>query len=136
VAEDDLDLAKVLILTLQRHGIESFYAQTGWEAIQLSQNLSPDLLILDLGMPDGDGFTVVNWLRQQNDLRQVPLIVYSAKDLDEGERERLKLGPTQFFTKGRVTPEEFEHRAIDFLHDIIAQKGEAQSNGTQAYFGH
>jgi DNA-binding response OmpR family regulator len=136
VAEDDADLAKVLILMLQRHGIESFYAQTGREAIQLSQRLSPDLLILDLGMPDGDGFMVVNWLRQQNSLRHIPLIVYSAKDLDADERERLKLGPTQFFTKGRITLDEIEQRVIEFLTPIFAQRGEGQHNGTQADFDH
>jgi PAS domain S-box-containing protein len=135
VAEDDSDLVRVLVLMLQRYGIESFYAQTGREAIHLSQRLSPDLVILDLFMPDGDGFMVVNWLRQQNSLRHVPLIVYSAKDLDADERERLKLGPTQFFTKGRVNPEEFERRVIDFLNHILAQRAEGQNNGNQADFG-
>jgi CheY-like chemotaxis protein len=136
VAEGDVDLAKVIITMLQRHGIESFYARTGREAIQLCQHVSPDLLILDPGLPDGDGFMVVNWFRQQNSLRQVPLVVYSAKDLDVDERERLKLGPTQFFTKGRVTPEEFEQRVVGFLNHILAQRGGDQSNGNQAYFGH
>jgi CheY-like chemotaxis protein len=136
VAEDDLDLAKVLIVTLQRHGIESFHARTGREAIQLSQRLSPDLLILDPIMPDGDGFSVVKWLRQQNRLCQMPLVVYSAKDLDADERARLTLGPTRFFTKGRIKPEEFEQRVIGWLNDITAQRGEGQHNGTQADFGH
>lgn len=135
VAEDDPDLVRVLLLMLQRYGIESFYARTGREAMQLSQRLSPDLVILDLFMPDGDGFMVVNWLRQQNGLRHVPLIVYSAEDLDADERERLKLGPTQFFTKGRVKPEEFEQRVIDFLNHILAQGEEGQNNGNQADFG-
>jgi CheY-like chemotaxis protein len=136
VAEDDSDLARVLVLMLQRYGIESFCAQTGREAIHLSQRLSPDLVILDLFMPDGDGFMVVNWLRQQNSLRHVPLIVYSAKDLDADERERLKLGPTQFFTKGRMKPEEFEQRIIEFLNHILAQRREEQNNGNQADFSH
>ena len=136
VAEDDSDLVRVLVLMLQRYGIESFYAQTGREAIHLSQRLSPDLVILDLFMPDGDGFMVVNWLRQQNRLRHVPLIVYSAKDLDADERERLKLGPTQFLTKGRVNPEEFERRVIEFLSHLLAQREEGQNNGTQADFDH
>jgi CheY-like chemotaxis protein len=137
VVDDDADFAKVLILTLQRHGIESFYARTGQEAIQLSRRLSPDLLILDLSMPEGDGFSVVKWLRHQNRLPPVPLIVYSAKDLDAAERERLTLGPTLFFTKGRVTPEEFERRVIEFLtHISIRPERRGQHNGTQADFDH
>lgn len=68
---------------------------------------------------------VVDWLRQQDRLRQVPLVVYSAKDLDDAERGRLRLGQTQFFTKGRITPEEFEQRVIGLLRQIIPAKEDA-----------
>jgi PAS domain S-box-containing protein len=116
VVEDDQDLAQVLIAMFERHGIETFYARTGRAALQLSQRLTPDLLILDLGLPELDGFAVVDWLRQHNRLCEVPVVVYTARDLLEGDRERLKLGQTLFFTKGRITPQEFEHRVINLLN--------------------
>ncbi len=119
VVEDDLDLARVLIATFERHGIETFHAQTRREAIQLSQRLMPNLLVLDLILPEVDGFAVVDWLRHHNRLRQVPLVVYTAKDLDDSERERLKLGQTLFLTKSRITPQEFEQRVIILLNRII-----------------
>jgi len=68
---------------------------------------------------DGDGFMVADWLRRQGQFRQVPLVVYSAKDLDAEERERLQLGHTEFFTKGRITPEEFEQRIVRWLDQLI-----------------
>jgi PAS domain S-box-containing protein len=119
VVEDDPDLAGVLRAMFERHGIETFHAKTGREALQFSQRTLPDLLVLDLGLPDGDGFSVVDWLRLHDQLRQVPLVVYTAKDLDEAERQRLKLGQTQFFTKGRITPEDFEQRVIGWLNRLI-----------------
>jgi hypothetical protein len=119
VVEDDLDLAGVLVAMFERHGIETFHARTGREALQLSQRTLPDLLVLDLMLPDGDGFSVVDWLRLHDQLRQVPLVVYTAKDLDDAERQRLKLGQTQFFTKGRITPEDFEQRVIEWLNRLI-----------------
>jgi CheY-like chemotaxis protein len=123
VVEDDLDLAGVLIARFQRHGIETMHARTGREAIEVCEQMRPDLLVLDLILPDGDGFAVVDWLRQQDQLRRVPLVVYSAKDLDAGEREQLQLGHTEFFTKGRITPQEFEHRVIGLLAHLVPNEG-------------
>lgn len=122
IVEDDVDLAQVLATMFSRHGIETFYVPTGWEAIQLSQRIIPDLLVLDLALPEYNGFAVVDWLRQHNRLCQVPLVVYTAQDLDESDRKRLKLGQTLFFTKGRITSQEFEQRAIDLLNRMIRGK--------------
>jgi CheY-like chemotaxis protein len=122
VVEDDLDLARVLITMFQRHGIKTVYAGTGQEAIAACEQRMPDLLVLDLILPDGDGFMVADWLRQQDQLRQVPLVVYSAKELEGSERERLQLGHTEFFTKGRITPEEFEQQIVVWLDRIILAK--------------
>lgn len=119
VIEDDPDLAQVLIAMFNRHGTITFYAQTGREAIQVSQDIIPDLLVLDLGLPECDGFAVVDWLRQYQRLSHVPLVVYTARDLDESDRQRLKLGQTLFLTKGRINPQEFEQRVINLLNRMI-----------------
>ena len=119
LVEDDLDLAEVLNTMFSRHNITTFHAQTGKEAIQLSQLILPDLLVLDLGLPEWDGFVVVDWLRQHNRLCQVPLVVYTAHDLDECDRQRLKLGQTLYLTKGRIAPHEFEQRVINLLNRMI-----------------
>lgn len=122
IVEDDLDLAQILIAVFERYGIETYHAQTGREAIHSSQQIVPDLLVLDLILPEGDGFAVVDWLRQHNRLCKVPLVIYTSKDLDETERERLKLGQTMFLTKGRITPEQFEQRVIKLLSRIIRHR--------------
>ncbi len=119
IVEDDTDLAQVLIATFERYGVETYHAKTGREALRLSQRLLPDLLVLDLALPEVDGFAVVDWLRHHRRLCLVPLVIYCAKDLDNCDRERLKLGQTLFFTKGRVTPEEFEEHVMTLLNRII-----------------
>ena len=123
IVEDDNDLADLLVTLFERHEIETFLAKTGREAIRLSQRVNPDVLILDLILPESDGFTVVDWLQQHNQLCNIPVFVYSAKDLDESERHRLKLGHTEFLTKGRVTIQEFEQRVMELLGRITHQQG-------------
>jgi hypothetical protein len=120
IVEDDLDLARVIQEVFQRHGNKVFHAQTGCEAIQSAERVFPDLIVLDLVLPEGDGFDVVASLRHNKALRSVPLVVYTAKDIDEAERERLKLGETVFLTKGRIPPEEFERRVIGLLDRLMS----------------
>lgn len=118
IVEDDLILAEIISTLLTTHHIQTHLAKTGAEAIRLSQDFNPDLLILDISLPEGDGFAVVEWLKQHNRLHRVPLLVYSAKDLDASERQRLQLGETQFLTKGRVSIREFEMSVMELLQKI------------------
>lgn len=129
IVEDDLDLARVLVDMFERHGIEVFHAGTGRAAIEISQRVEPDLLVLDLVLPEGDGFSVVNWLRRNDKLRLVPLVVYSAHDLTAQEKESLRLGHTEFLTKSRIGPTEFEEKVIGVLDEMFRQRGEGINHG-------
>lgn len=133
LVEDDLDLAQLLITLFEERGIKIFLAQTGREAIQLSQQINPDLLILDLVLPDGNGFDVAMWLSQHNYLHRLPLVVYSAKELDNFERERLKLEQTEFLIKGRVSTQELEQRVIKLLQGITQKKMQDDGDGKTSF---
>jgi hypothetical protein len=121
VAEDDPQLAEVLEVTLARHGLKVRRARTGREAMRLGRALVPDLLVLDLALPGGDGYSVVEWMREQRWLSTVPVLVYTAFDLEEADRDRLRLGETKFLTKGRTPPALFEAKLEELL-DWIAQE--------------
>ncbi|MEA2569700.1 MAG: hypothetical protein QOI24_1701 [Acidobacteriota bacterium] len=125
IVEDDFDLAHVITESFARHGIETCHASTGREAIALAREITPDLLILDLALPELDGFGVVEWLREQEQLCNVPMVVYSATDPSPSDRQRLTLGPTQFLTKSRVPPHEFERRVVDLLDTMTRTQKES-----------
>jgi PAS domain S-box-containing protein len=118
LVEDDPDLARVLLEVFGRHGIEALHASTGVDAVEMSRRAAPDLLVLDLGLPHGDGYWVVESLRGDEGLRGIPVVVYTARELEEDDRERLRLGQTEFLTKGRVSPDEFEKRVVSLLNRI------------------
>ena len=124
VVEDDHDLALVLIRMFAGHGLHALHAATGEDAVKLSRAERPDLMILDVGLPEGDGFDVVDALRRDNHLRNVPVVVYTARDLDENERARLQLGITEFLTKGRITPEEFDRHVMRMLDGLSSKRNE------------
>jgi CheY-like chemotaxis protein len=118
LVEDDQDLADVLIEGFRHLGIGVHHASTGRQAVAMCADLVPDLLVLDLLLPDQDGYAVVAQLRRDIRLRGMPLAVYTACDLSESDRERLRLGETRFFTKGRVTPDTFERHVVDLLRQL------------------
>ncbi len=123
LVEDDEDLAGVILATFERAGISVSHASTRRAAIQLCETIRPSLLILDLLLPDGDGLEFVDWLRQTQDLRHLPLVVYSARDVEEGERHQLRLGPTEFLTKARVQPQQVETLVCTMLRRYCERKG-------------
>lgn len=116
IVEDDPQLSEVLAATLSHFGLEVRQAMSGREAIELSAILPPDLLVLDLALPDGDGFSVVEWMRMHKLLKKIPVLVYTAFDLTDDDRERLRLGETRFLTKGRVSPEALETKLEELLN--------------------
>jgi PAS domain S-box-containing protein len=132
IVEDDEDLARIILTTFQRAGIEVQHAATRRRAIELCEAFPPDLVILDLSLPDGDGFNVVDWLRQQKDLSKTPLVVYSARDVMDFERRQLQLGPTEFLTKASVQPQEVEALVLTMLRRLRKVEDEIQSNGDAA----
>jgi CheY-like chemotaxis protein len=115
LVEDDADLAKVILATFERAGIQVHHAPSQRKAMELCVSSRPDLLILDIALPDGDGFGLVDWLRQQHEMRQLPLVIYSAQDLNEEERKKLQLGHTEFLTKARVQPQDVETLVLSML---------------------
>jgi PAS domain S-box-containing protein len=115
IVEDDEDIARIILETFESAGIEVHHASTRRRAIDLCEAFPPDLLILDLSLPDGDGFNVVDWLRQQKELSKTPLVVYSARDVMDFERKQLQLGPTEFLTKASVQPQEVEALVLTML---------------------
>ncbi len=108
VVEDDEELASVILSTFDRAGIQAFHASTGRRAIELCQTMHPDLIVLDLALPEGDGFQIVDWLRQHQQLRKLPLVVYSAREVSSDERQQLELGPTEYLTKATVPPQQVQ----------------------------
>jgi len=125
VVEDDLDLARVMKTALQNHGIRTVHAARGSEALQNCRQSKPNLIVLDLGLPDIDGFAVVSSLRENDTLGHIPLLVYSAIDVGPTDRSRLRLGPTEFLTKSRCSLTDFEGHVLRLL-DTVTKKKEQQ----------
>jgi len=115
IVEDDSDLARVMSEALTRHGLQTLSTSSGNEALRICTEQRPSLIVLDLGLPDLDGFRVVCELRKNPAIENVPLLVYSARDVGSADQSRLRLGPTEFLTKSRGTIADFESLVLSLL---------------------
>ncbi len=99
IVDDDPDLRRGLNLRLRANHYETSYATDGVSAISMAQKEQPDLIILDLGLPAGDGFVVLDRLQQSANLSSIPVIVLSAQDPQTARPRSLLGGAMAFFEK-------------------------------------
>ncbi len=122
LVEDDEDLASVVKASFEDAAIYIEHASSRQMAIRHCITRRPDLLILDLTLPDGDGFSLVEWLRQQPALCSLPLVVYSGREISEQDMVKLRLGPTEFLTKAKVQPQEVEELVLTMVQRLRSSK--------------
>ncbi len=99
VVDDDPDLVRALRLRLRANNYDVSTASDGYAAVAQAQKERPALIILDLGLPVGDGFVVLDRLQNSDSLSGVPVIVLSARDPQMNEERALKAGAAAFFQK-------------------------------------
>jgi two-component system, OmpR family, response regulator len=97
VAEDETSLNDLLQDALRMNGYETISAKHGLEALRLIREQKPDLVILDINMPQLDGFGVIEKLRNENN--NVPVIVLTARDQRDDKSTGFGLGADDFVTK-------------------------------------
>jgi threonine synthase len=107
IIDDEPNVRRLIIRILRSQGNYTLYeAVDGRSAIELISREIPDLVILDLMMPDIDGFAVINAIHAQKETRDIPIIVMTAKDLTNQEKIRLKDQIQSLMRKGNFVSEE------------------------------
>jgi len=113
--EDDAALVEVMAAQLAAEGLSVRTAGSAAEGLLALRERPPALLVLDVGLPDVDGYGVVEELRGSEMHRALPLIVYTCRDLTPDQCRRLELGPTRFLTKTRAGPDDFGRAVVELM---------------------
>jgi threonine synthase len=112
IIEDNLDSARLLRRVLQAQGeYQIDEAHNGREGLEMVRQHVPDLILLDLMMPEVDGFGVIESLKADERLREIPVIVVTAQELTSGERRRLDGQVHRLLQKGTFL-------STDIMEDI------------------
>jgi DNA-binding response OmpR family regulator len=99
IVEDDADVRLGYHVLLKAHHYDTILAGDGVSAVSLALKHQPDLIILDLGLPAGDGFIVLEWFRTNPPLSVIPVVVVSARDLQGNKERALEAGAKAYLQK-------------------------------------
>jgi DNA-binding response OmpR family regulator len=99
VIEDDADVRLGYHVMLKAHHYDTFFGTDAVSAIAETRKNQPDLILLDLGLPAGDGFIVMERLRARPEWAGIPVIVVSARDVAANKERSLRAGAKAFVQK-------------------------------------
>ena len=118
VIEDDASTREMLRRTLEKDGWQVAEAQNGKVGLEKLAEVAPALILLDLMMPEMDGFEFMDALRRRKDRQRIPVIVITAKDLTEEDRRRLNGGVERIIQKGATSQSE----VLELVRTLLAGK--------------
>jgi twitching motility two-component system response regulator PilH len=99
IVDDDVDSWRLLSTILETHDFHPVWAADGMQAIAAARLHQPQAILLDLGMPGGDGLLVLERLKSNRLLSHIPVIVVTVRDRQEAEEQTRRLGAVAYLQK-------------------------------------
>jgi two-component system KDP operon response regulator KdpE len=128
IIEDELAISNFIAAILTSNDYAVHHTTTGQEGISMAASFAPDLILLDLGLPDMDGIDVLKRIRQWSD---IPVIVVSARVFEKEKVEALDLGADDYITKPFGTSELLARVRTAIRHKQGDKKSEADESKIQ-----
>lgn len=113
--EDNIQNARLILRVLEPRGYRCLHAADGESGLQMARERQPDLILVDLGLPDLDGETVVSFIRRLPELAQVPIVAVTAWPPDTAEKIARAYGCDGFISKP-ISPRVFPEQVAVFLN--------------------
>jgi len=137
VVDDEVQIRRFLKISLEANGYHVYETATGQEALEKAALLRPELIILDLGLPDMDGLTVLNRLREWT---QTPVLILSVLDADRDKIAALDAGADDYLTKPFSMRElmarvKAQMRRSRLLREELSKSSETQKQQEKLKFG-
>ncbi|NTW22760.1 response regulator [Candidatus Falkowbacteria bacterium] len=115
VVEDDPVLSVMYKTKLEAEGYTIFTAANGVEALAEAKAEKPDLILLDIILPQLDGFSVLEELKDDTKTKKIPVIMLTNLGTDEDREKGQKLGAVDYLVKANYTPEQISSEIKKFL---------------------
>jgi PAS domain S-box-containing protein len=131
VVESNVELARTIGKIFAREDISVKLAFTRQAALNECLAFQPHMLVIDLGLPDSEGFNLVDWLRQHDHLGRLPVAVFSGSELASATWRQIALGPTHFLTKASIKPSQLEALILTMLRN----SGETEEDRSEVSAG-
>ena len=115
IIEDDLFLQGLEVTKLKKDGYEIETAVNSVEAFKILEKTKPDMILLDLLLPEVDGFMILEKIRENKDMVTIPVIVFSNLSEDKDIKRAQKLGISEFMIKSNFTLDELTKKIKELI---------------------
>src|SRR5437762_11144735 len=99
IVDDEIDVLEFIAYNLQKEGYRTITAKDGLEAIRIARQEKPDLIVLDVMMPNLDGYSTAEQLRSHKELRNALIVFLTARNDEESELKGFHVGADDYITK-------------------------------------
>ena len=123
IIDDESEARDLIKRQLEFTGVKIFEASGGQDAFNLLDKINPGLILLDLMMPEMDGFQFLDRLFEIESFNHIPVVIVTAKDLTNKEREKLALHSLQMFKKGSYMRENLADYVKRILNNSVSSNG-------------
>ena len=118
IVDDELSILVPLKYLLEKKGYETELAQSGKEAIEKIEEFQPDLVLLDIMLPDLDGYEIYHMIRQQEKWQSIRIVFLTAKNQETDMAKGLAMGADAYITKPFSNVQ-----LIDKIRELIGPEG-------------
>ena len=115
IVEDNELNMKLFNDVLQAHGYETIQTREGMEALRLTKENRPDLILMDIQLPEVSGLEVTKWIKADKDIRDIPVIAVTAFAM-KGDEEKIRQGGCEAYIAKPISITNFLETIKQFLH--------------------
>ena len=99
IIDDEMHIVELLRFNLETSGYKTIYSYDGFDGFIKAKEEKPDLILLDWMLPNISGIEVLKKIRQDSDLKSIPVIMLTAKNMEDDKVEGLEVGADDYITK-------------------------------------
>jgi len=115
IVDDEEKIVKAYSEYLSSHGYEVFDASDGEEGLAKIKEMKPDIILLDIIMPNMDGITMLKNLKRDSELNKIPVIMLTNLDTSKGVADALESGSSQYLVKSNYSLEDLKKRVEEVM---------------------
>ena len=116
IVEDNELNMKLFHDLLEAHGYETLQTRTGMEALELARAHRPDLILMGIQLPEVSGLEVTKWIKEDDDLKTIPVIAVTAFAM-KGDEERIRQGGCEAYISKPISVAKFLETVRSYLGD-------------------
>ena len=115
IVEDNELNMKLFTDLLEAHGYDTLQTKDGMEALSIAREQRPDLILMDIQLPEISGLEVTKWLKEDDELRSIPVVAVTAFAM-KGDEAKIREGGCEAYIAKPIALQEFMDTVNGFLH--------------------